>query len=256
MGPVKVKHVVIGEGMPKICVPAVGRTREEILEEAKRIRTLPADLAEWRADWYADIFHPEETEKTLRELKNALEGLPLLFTFRTAGEGGEREIGAKAYLELNAGIAMTGMADLLDVELSAGTETVAALIRTAHENQVKVIVSSHDFRKTPPEGEILSRLNAMQDLGADILKIAVMPQDRRDVLTLLSATEEMTEKYAKCPVISMSMGKLGMASRICGGLSGSAVTFGSAGKVSAPGQIEAGRLKEALELLYQDASVS
>lgn len=45
----------------------------------------------------------------------------------------------------------------------------------------------------------------MQELDADIPKIAVMPQNKKDVLTLLSATEEMASEYADRPIITMSM---------------------------------------------------
>lgn len=49
----------------------------------------------------------------------------------------------------------------------------------------------------------------MQELGADISKIAVMPQSTEDVLTLLSATEEMRRCYADRPVLTMSMAGTG-----------------------------------------------
>ena len=92
----------------------------------------------------------------------------------------------------------------------------------------------------------------MQELGADILKIAVMPQNSRDVLTLLSATEEMTRLYAERPLITMSMGGTGLISRLCGETFGSAVTFGAVGKTSAPGQIAADELAQVLELLHRN----
>ena len=87
-------------------------------------------------------------------------------------------------------------------------------------------------------------------MGADIAKIAVMPQSRKDVLTLLSATEEMTSEYAKIPVITMSMGGLGAISRICGEVFGSAVTFGAVSRESAPGQLGAEELDMALSILH------
>lgn len=65
----------------------------------------------------------------------------------------------------------------------------------------------------------------MQDLGADLPKIAVMPQSPQDVLTLLAATLTMKEKYATRPLITMSMGKSGGVSRVTGRLFGSAMTF-------------------------------
>lgn len=79
----------------------------------------------------------------------------------------------------------------MDVEAFTGDEIVRKIIEKAHEHGVKVVASNHDFFKTPSKEEIISRLIKMRDLGADIPKIAVMPQSKKDVLTLLSATEEM-----------------------------------------------------------------
>ena len=58
MNTVHIRNIALGEGIPKICVPIVARTCEAILEEAKRIRALSADLVEWRADWFEDVFTP------------------------------------------------------------------------------------------------------------------------------------------------------------------------------------------------------
>ena len=86
-------------------------------------------------------------------------------------------------------------------------------------------------------------------LTADLAKYAVMPQCEQDVLTLLDATLTMKTEHADTPVITMSMGKLGMLSRVCGSFSGSAVTFGTAGRASAPGQLPADLLKTILKNL-------
>ena len=90
----------------------------------------------------------------------------------------------------------------------------------------------------------------MQDLGADIPKIAVMPQSKADVLTLLSATEEMATNFADRPIITMSMAATGLISRLCGEVFGSAATFGAVGKASAPGQMNAKDLETILSLLH------
>ena len=87
-------------------------------------------------------------------------------------------------------------------------------------------------------------------MGADILKIAVMPQSRKDVVTLLSATEEMDCRTTR-PLITMSMGPLGMISRLCGEVFGSSLTFGSVGKTSAPGQVSAKELANVLKLIHE-----
>lgn len=116
---------------------------------------------------------------------------------------------------------------------------------------MKVVASNHDFHKTPGKEEIVGRLCRMQELGADIPKIAVMPQSRQDVLTLLAATEEMNREYADRPIITMSMSGTGVISRLCGEVFGSALTFGAAKKASAPGQMEVRELSQILSLLHK-----
>lgn len=251
MNPVKVRHVEIGTGIPKICIPIAEVSREEIFQAAEYIRLLKADIVEWRGDWYEDILCPGYMEEILLRLREILGDIPLLFTFRTLEEGGEKAIGVKEYVEMNRKAVLSGCVDLIDVELFRGGETVKQVKEAAAEQGVYVIASNHDFHATPSKKEIISRLREMQELGADILKIAVMPQNRKDVLTLLEATEEMSSEYAKCPLITMSMSGKGAVSRICGEVFGSAVTFGSAGHASAPGQMDADRLRETLLLLHE-----
>ena len=94
-------------------------------------------------------------------------------------------------------------------------------------------------------------MRKMQELGADISKIAVMPQSTEDVLTLLSATEEMRRCYADRPVITMSMAATGVISRVCGEVFGSSMTFGAAKKASAPGQMGIEDLTTVLGLLHK-----
>lgn len=250
MDPVRVRNVRIGEGMPKICVPVVGVTEEEIRRQTEAAKSAGADVAEWRGDWYRDILKEEKVVDVLREMRTILGEIPLLFTFRTQPEGGEKQIEINKYKDLNRFVTETGCVDLIDVELSAGEETVRSLVAAAHACNVRVIASSHDFAKTPEKEEMIRRLIRMQELGADILKIAVMPESPADVLTLLSATEEMHRLYAGRPLITMSMSQEGLVSRLSGEVFGSALTFGAAGKTSAPGQVDAGRLREVLELLH------
>ena len=243
MNPVKVRNVEIGTGLPKICVPIVGVTKEAILDAARIIKTTAADVVEWRVDWYEDIFDFEKTAETMKALRDVLGDTPILFTFRTSKEGGEKAIDTDAYVELNQKAAKTGLIDLVDIEAFTGDDAVKAVVDTAHECGVKVVASNHDFHKTPEKEEIVSRLRRMQELGADIPKIAVMPQNKKDVLTLLCATEEMASEYADRPIITMSMAGTGVISRLCGEVFGSALTFGAVGKASAPGQMGAADLK-------------
>lgn len=277
MKTVKIRGVEIGAGIPKICVPIVGTAKKEILEQAAALRTVPSDMAEWRIDWFENAYDFEALSDVLKELRAVLGDLPLLMTFRTSGEGGEKAISPEAYAELNIRAARTGLIDLVDVELFTGggigledvgrpsgdgldpkdielradSGIVRRIIREAHAANIFVVVSSHDFDRTPDKEELIRRLCLMQELDADILKAAVMPRCRKDVLTLLAATEEMTSVYADRPVVTMSMAGAGVISRLCGEVFGSAITFGAAGRVSAPGQMDARDLRTALELIHK-----
>ncbi|MGF0032703.1 type I 3-dehydroquinate dehydratase [Bariatricus sp. SGI.154] len=251
MKTVCVRNIEIGSGIPKICVPIVGVTKQEIIAEAKTFDSIPVDVVEWRVDWFEGVFNFEQVLDVLKDLRDALGDTPILMTFRTSKEGGEKAIEDDAYAELNIRAAQSGYVDLIDVEVFTGDEVVKKIIAGAHEAGVKVVASNHDFFKTPDKDEIVSRLRKMQELDADIPKIAVMPQNKKDVLTLLAATEEMVSEYADRPVITMSMAGTGVISRLCGEVFGSALTFGSAAKASAPGQMEVKDLNTVLTLLHK-----
>lgn len=246
---VLIKNVEFGAGQPKICLPVVARTDAEIRQQLLTIAQGQPDLVEFRADWYTDVMDRSARRFALDGIRTLLPQTPLLFTYRTRREGGENELSDADYLRLCLEVIEDCAADLIDVELFMGEEIVAQIVRAAHEKGIAVICSSHDFEKTPAREEMLRRFRAMEALGADLLKLAVMPQSAEDVLTLLSATAEMDAAGSR-PVISMSMGKLGAISRLCGEQFGSCVTFGAAGKASAPGQIEARALRAVLEILH------
>ena len=250
MNIVEVRGVKIGEGTPKIIVPIVGVTKEDILSAAKSFGEVKYDIVEWRVDWFEGVFDFAKVEDTAKALRDVLGDKPILFTFRTAKEGGEKAIEPAAYVELNSKIAATGLVDMIDVEAFTGDDYVKEIIEVAHKNNVKVVASNHDFGKTPAKEDLVYRLRKMQDLGADIPKIAVMPQNKKDVLTLLSATEAMANDYADRPIITMSMAGTGLISRLCGEVFGSAATFGAVGKVSAPGQMNAKDLGTILTLIH------
>ena len=251
MTAVKIRDMMIGEGIPKICVPIMGMTRQEVLSEALTITKSPADMAEWRIDWYEGLPDHEDFLHTLAKLRRILQNMPLILTFRTAREGGRKAVSPEDYAALNIMAARTGLADLIDVEAFTGDALVRRIIEEVHKAGAAVIASCHDFEKTPAKEEIISRLCRMQALDADIIKIAVMPKKAGDVLTLLSATEEMAAAYADRPLVTMSMGGSGMISRLCGEVFGSSITFGSLKQASAPGQIGADQLSSFLHLLHE-----
>lgn len=247
---VQVRNIKIGEGMPKICVPLVEKNKQAFLNSAKELKNINLDLVELRIDHFEEVENLDEVKDLTKGLREILGEIPILFTFRSLKEGGEKEVSVDYYKTLNIEITKTGYVDLIDVELFTGDDIVKEIVLEAHNLNVKVVMSNHDFDKTPEREEIVKRLCRMQELNADLPKIAVMPKSTTDVLTLLCATDDMVTKYAKTPIITMSMAGLGVISRLSGETFGSALTFGAAKVVSAPGQVEVNKLSKILKVLH------
>lgn len=242
-----IRGVSLGTGLPKICVPVMGECEADVLASADAARLCSPDMIEWRIDFLADLSQ-KNVDGILGQLRQKFPRTPLLVTFRSRAEGGEGQLEQESYVNLLSRVIVSGQADLIDVELASGA--MEGLVETAHRHGVAVVGSSHDFAKTPDEGELVARMERMLALGCDLPKVAVMPQSPQDVLILLSATQIMRELHPEVPLITMSMGPMGMVSRLCGEVFGSAVTFGCAGQPSAPGQLPVKELREILKLLH------
>lgn len=250
---VTLRNVEIGAGAPKIIVPIVAETAQGIVEKAREIMGYTFDFVEWRADYYEDLLEIPKVLSTLKELRAVLGEKPILVTVRTREEGGMRELDIDTYTALNTAIAQSGDADIIDVQIFCGDEAARRNIEAIHEAGCKVVGSYHSFDGTPPKDELIRRMRKAQDMGADIPKVAVMPRNMADVITLLDATQEMRAKYADRPAITMSMGS-GVVSRLCGECFGSDATFGTIGQASAPGQIPTDQLSTVLSILHQALS--
>lgn len=216
-----------------------------IIEQAKTVLAAQPDVIEWRIDFLASVLDPEKLKTAALDLRQTLGETPLLTTFRTAKEGGNLAIDDEKYFQIVRLVVENELTTAIDVELFHQKEAIMRIVELAHVHGIKVIMSSHDFKQTPADCEIYYRLHRMDDLGADVAKIAVMPQNPADVLTLLSATHQANEKL-DLPLITMAMGDLGKVTRIAGAVFGSALTFGTVGTASAPGQLSIADLRQAL----------
>lgn len=245
-----IKGRTIGKGKPLLCVPVVEDTRDGILSEFRSLLTSPADMIEWRADLFEEaenIASMVEVAKRLSELSG--EKL-LLGTYRTAGQGGGGKLPPESVEQLLTELANAHAADLLDLEYFSLPEPEKT-IRALRAQNVAVVASHHDFAETPETDAMAGLLSAMYHGGADIVKLAVMPQDMEDVLRLLSVTHRFQTEYPGTPIITMSMGRYGMLSRLCGEFFGIAVTFGSHTRASAPGQIDMNVLSTLLTKIHE-----
>lgn len=251
MKPVVVKNVAIGEGIPKICVPIVETSEDEITAAAEKIASGTADLIEWRADYYENHKDEEKLTALLGRVHAACGDKPLLFTLRSAGEGGRADLSNEEYLDLNQAVIRNGGIDMIDVEHDRGEAVCRQLLKNAHLHSMPVIISKHHMTSTPEDDLMTAEIRTMTELGGDICKLAVLPQDKEDVVRLLMLTEQLSRDFQDIPIVTVSMSGLGVISRISGEISGSAITYASAGKASAPGQIEIGELQDLLQKVHQ-----
>ena len=242
-----VKNLNIGDLPVKTIVPITAKTAEQAIAQAQVIASNPnADVAEFRIDL---LEFSADTQKVIalgQQLNQILKEKPLIATIRTHNEGGKMTVSDQDYEKIYSDYLKKPFMQLLDIEMFRDVGSVTKLIKLAHNKNVLVIMSNHDFAKTPEQQDIENRLLKQDQMGADILKIAVMPKSKQDVFTLMNATLAVSQKSQK-PLLTMSMGQLGTISRVATANMGGSLSFGMIGEASAPGQIDVTQLKQLLK---------
>ncbi|WP_153562761.1 type I 3-dehydroquinate dehydratase [Acinetobacter baumannii] len=231
----------------KTIVPITAKTKEQALAQAQVIaNTADADLAEFRIDLLSFASDTKQVIALGHELKKILGNKLMIATIRTKNEGGQLEISDADYGKTYQAYLKNPFMDWLDVEMFRDQKVVSEIVQKAHQKKVLVVMSNHDFQKTPNQDEIEKRLLKQDQMGADVLKIAVMPKSKQDVFTLMNATLKVSQKTTK-PLLTMSMGQLGTISRVATANMGGSYSFGMIGQASAPGQIDVTKLKQILQ---------
>lgn len=255
MRPIQLHGQTIGNGtQPLICTPLVGKTAEGVLEELRAVLPKGPDIIEWRVDGFEGIGDPEAVLQVAGRLREAAGALPILFTCRAASEGGQPiPIDAAQLVKLYVAVCAARCVDLIDYELNHPAEELAQLRQASRANDVAMIMSYHNFQATPDAESLVAKFLDAERLGADIAKVAVMPERPGDVLTLLDATWRASQRVG-IPLIGLSMGGLGAVSRLAGGVFGSAVTFAIGMEGSAPGQLPIETLRAVLGPAGRSAS--
>ena len=248
--PIIIKGKMLDHGAPMVCVPVCDRKKADIIENVDALVASGVEMIEWRADFYEALFDEDELRQMLQLLRDKTADTILLVTVRTTAEGGEVSLSEEERVALLTRIAQAHSADLIDMEFFT-YENPTALIHSLQEQGALVVCSHHNFDKTPSIDEMLQRLENMAQADADMVKLAVMPQKIKDMLDLLEVTEEFKFRNREMPLITMSMGHLGVLSRISGEIFGSCVTFGAGKAASAPGQMDREDLEDILAQIHR-----
>ena len=145
----KVKNITIGEGMPKVCVPVINRNHQDIIAELMRLEKLDIDLIELRIDYFADLLNDQELISLFNEIASLSLTKGIILTYRSEKEGGNGQLSIQEYIELYKLAVSSNAFDIYDVELSSGTNAIITLTSLIHQAGKKVLMSMHDFKRTP-----------------------------------------------------------------------------------------------------------
>lgn len=209
------------------------------------------DLLEWRVDFFDQIGDTASVIAVAVAIKKAVGGIPLLFTRRSTIEGGEKiSLNEDQVIAMYGAVCESKLIDLIDYEMANDSANIARVRELAKVNGIKLVLSFHNFSYTPALETLAAKFLTADQLGADVAKVAVMPRDFDDVLTLLTATRQASKKL-RIPLISMSMGPLGAITRLVGGVFGSSLSFAVGAASSAPGQVPIEDLNAVLEILQK-----
>ena len=219
-------------GPARVIVPIVASTLQEALRQARDIATTDAELVEWRADCLQMALPSDTLAVIAKGLHDLVCPRPLIFTWRTADEGG-RAASDEHYESVTRCAIDERAADLVDIQMRH--PAAQSLIKAALAVGLPVVGSWHAIDAAPTRQEIVTALTDAEQAGVSVAKVAIMPQHATDVVALLSATAERSAT-ARIPLLTMAMGSLGRASRVFGYVFGSQATFATVDGESAPGQ--------------------
>ena len=221
-------------GKDKICAVVAGRNAADaaahLLRALRETRT-----AELRLDWLASR---SEIRKILQWLagkkgKQARSRATLIATCRRRVAGGKFASDIKEQTEILRQAGRAGCA-WLDIEIETAeklSKREFAVLRA----EAKILISYHDFKRTPPNLErVRTRL---QRTGGDAIKIAAHANNYRDACRLLQLAR------ANRRFVAIPMGEVGAAARILALRAGSALAYASVEEATAPGQISLNAMK-------------
>jgi len=229
--------VALAPHHPVVIAPFTDRTPLAALARAAR---QGLDLLEARVD----LFRHPAAAATALYIKAARKLLPVLLTVRSASEGGAYDGSDTSRLELYR--ALLPRVDAIDVELAAAIR--ADVVDAAREAKRLVVLSHHDFVRTPSERELDRVVTRGFDAGADIVKIAVQVADDADCSRLAA----LFTLYPERALVLIGMGEHGKKTRILFPALGSRFTFASLDRGTAPGQLDLRATQHQLSLYFPD----
>ena len=213
----------------KTCV-SIGEKNPNKLKIVLKKALSKSDFAEIRFDYLKKSDIPIVLESSKKNLSRCV------CTLRPKSEGGlfvGKEEERKSILRLIAEYNPF----LLDVEFNT-IQKDKKLASYLKKSKCKLLISWHDFKKTPNESQLKSRLKKMEKFS-NVVKIVTVAKNVSDASRLLS----LYSVKSKNKMVAFCMGDQGKFSRILCLHLGSPFTYVSLGKAIAPGQFSVDEIK-------------
>ncbi len=217
----------------KTCVSVAEKTPARVLKSLTKALQ-KSEYAEIRLDFLSPSEVPRALEQAKKHLKRCV------CTLRPKAEGGRFSGTEKERISILKLIAEY-KPYLIDIEFLT-LEKNKTLLGYVRRTKTSILVSWHDFEKTPPASALLAKLRQMKRLG-DNVKIVTTAKSIRDTAAVLSLYKRQSSG-----LIAFAMGDAGRISRILCMYFGSPYTYVSLGKPVAPGQFSVDEVKSLLTL--------
>ncbi|EHJ07849.1 type I 3-dehydroquinate dehydratase [Staphylococcus simiae] len=219
---------------------------QQLIDEIK-VKIADIDIVELRIDQLHDV-SKEAICLLVNHLKLILNQQELLVTYRTNQQGGKGDLSHDDYIKLLYMLAEIKDVDLIDIEWDHHIDVNLYQQMIARvQPQTKVILSHHNFDETPTQEALNFIYYKMQKFQPDYVKVAVMPQDKDDVIKLLQAMSLASESISS-KVVGIAMSHLGLVTRTAQGVFGGSLSYGCLGEPQAPGQIDVSQLSRQFAL--------
>ncbi len=215
------------------CIPIAAKKKNGLFNELKTAIAQQPDFIEWRRDYYEETISDEGA--LLKQIKNKLGQIELIYTFRHVSEGGQQTIEESKRLSRIRQAVETGIPAYIDIERAAGDEALSVLKQIAREQKVGMIVSYHNFSGCENTKNLKNKWQELENTPGDVLKIAVTPHNAHQAVNFFKEAQKFQNETRK-PLIAIAMGEFGKVGRVLPELCGSSLTFVTTKKETAPGQ--------------------
>jgi 3-dehydroquinate dehydratase-1 len=230
--------LLLQQDVPLICVPIMGKTEYELYHHVSMLseNRIKPDVVEWRADHLLQL-SPVDVNGHIERLRTIIGSeTAFLFTYRSSSERGMGTDDESKRIDIIQRAIASDLIDVVDIEGQTDNVARQEVIDAAHQKDVNVIVSAHDFVGMPADIRIAEWFEDLIDSGGDLAKLAVTASNSLDTLRFLQMQSRIAGR-SLIPLIGIVMGAVGTITRLAGPFYGSCLSFASIGTESAPGQL-------------------